>query len=181
MNVRTLCLAILNIQDATGYEIKKLSIEGPFQHFAEVSYGSIYPALAKLESDGMVSCHTQAQDGKPDRKIYTITTAGKAEFIKLINVMPKPDIFKSEFLLLSINADIADVNLLDEAISAQIEQYEAELEMMTNVLEECDQPSLRWTAEYGKATLGAKLQYLKNNKSQLLKLAQKPKPAQAAE
>ena len=186
MNVRTLCLAILNIRNATGYEIKKLCLEGEFQHFAEVSFGSIYPALSKLEAEGLVSCHKQTQDGKPNRKNYSITTAGKAEFIKLINVLPKPDKFKSEFLLLSLNAQIAECQLLEEAISAQICQYEGEYEMIEKLIEGCDQPALVWTVNYGKATLAAKIKYLKNNRQQLLDLA-KPKAtahpftAQAAE
>jgi len=181
MNVRTLCLAILNLQDATGYEIKKLCIEGRFQHFVETSFGSIYPALSKLEKDGSVTCQTQAQDGKPDRKIYSITDAGRIEFIKLINVMPKPDNFKSEFLLLSINAEIASRELLEAAIDAQFFQYQGELEMIESVLEECDQPALLWTAKYGKATLEAKINYLKNNKDQLLAMAGVSLTAQAAE
>ena len=157
MSVRTLCLAILNIQDATGYEIKKHCIDGRFQHFVETSFGSIYPALAKLENEGLVTCHTQAQDGKPDRKIYSITDEGRIEFIKAINVMPQPDKFKSEFLLLSINAEIASRELLETAIDAQFFQYQGELEMIESVLEEVDQPALLWTANYGKATLEAKI------------------------
>ena len=168
MNVKTLCLAILNIQDATGYEIKKLSIEGPFQHFVEVSFGSIYPTLAKLESENFVSCHTQAQDGKPDRKIYSITNEGRTKFVKLINVAPKLDIFKSEFLLLCLNADLASRELLDQAFRVQIQQYEDELAVLKNVLEIRDQPTLVWTANYGISTLSAKIDYLKSNKHHLL-------------
>jgi PadR family transcriptional regulator AphA len=181
MNVRTLCLAILNLQDATGYEIKKLSIEGCFQHFVEVSFGSIYPALSKLEKDGLVSCRAEAQDGKPDRKVYSITTSGREEFIKLINVLPQPDKFKSEFLLLSINADLARVDILQAAIGAQLSQYQSELEMIDCLLEDTDQPALVWTANYGKTVLQAKMAYMNENKDQLLKLAQNSLTAQAAE
>ncbi|MEM7464992.1 MAG: PadR family transcriptional regulator, partial [Pseudomonadota bacterium] len=52
MNVRTLILAILNKQDASGYEIKKLSSEGRFSYFVDISFGSIYPTLARLEEEG---------------------------------------------------------------------------------------------------------------------------------
>ena len=49
MNVRTICLAILYDAEATGYEIRKLSVEGEYSYFIDASYGAIYPALAKLE------------------------------------------------------------------------------------------------------------------------------------
>ena len=55
MSVRTLCLAILNFGDATGYEIRKLSTEGKFRYFIEASFGSIYPTLARLEAEGLVT------------------------------------------------------------------------------------------------------------------------------
>jgi len=181
MNVKTLCLAILNLQDATGYEIKKLSTEGPFQHFVEISFGSIYPALAKLESDRLVTCKAQTQDGKPDKKIYSITATGRVEFIESINVMPKQDKFISEFLLLAINADIANRDILNAAIDAQISQYEGDLAMIDGVLDECEQAALVWTATYGKVTVEAKLAYLKNNKDKLLKLADNSMSAQAAQ
>lgn len=181
MNVRTLCLAILNIQDATGYEIKKLSTEGEFQHFVEVSFGSIYPALSKLEQDGMVSSHIATQDGKPNRKIYSITTQGKSEFINLINVLPKPDKFKSEFLLLSLNADIASHALLEQAINCQLVQYANEMGMIDNLLTDCDQPALIWTANYGRAVIETKIKYLTDKKDQLLAIAPKHQIAKAAE
>ena len=181
MNVKTLCLAILNIQDATGYEIKKLSIEGEFQHFVEVSFGSIYPALSKLEHDVFVSCHIETQDGKPNRKIYSITAEGRAEFVNLINVLPKPDKFKSEFLLLSLNADIASRDLLEKAIDAQLLQYGGEMKMMDDLLADCDQPALTWTANYGRSVIEAKIKYLKENKDQLLELAPDYNVVKAAE
>ena len=49
MNVRTLCLSILYEEEASGYDIRRMCTEGNFAYFVEASYGSIYPALAKLE------------------------------------------------------------------------------------------------------------------------------------
>ena len=77
MNVRTICLAILFEGEATGYEIRKLSVEGDFSYFIDASFGSIYPALAKLEAENLVSSHVEQQEGKPSKKIYAITEAGR--------------------------------------------------------------------------------------------------------
>ena len=181
MNVRTLCLAILQVDDATGYEIKKASTEGLFQHFVDVSYGSIYPGLAKLEKDGMVTCHALAQTGKPDRKVYSITELGRVEFINSINVMPQPDKFKSEFLLLAINANLANPQILEAAVDAQIAYHENELAMMREALEECDQPALIWTVNYGIKTIEAQREYLIENKNQLLEFAGQSLMPSAAE
>lgn len=55
MDVKTLCLGILNRADATGYEIKKACDDGPLGHFQVAGFGSIYPALNFLRGDGLVS------------------------------------------------------------------------------------------------------------------------------
>ena len=95
MNTQSLILAILNFEDASGYEIKKESSEGAFSYFVDISYGSIYPTLAKLEADGLVEGRSEAQSGKPDKKVYSITDKGREEFISTLSVAPQKDKFKS--------------------------------------------------------------------------------------
>ena len=73
MNVRTLCLGILSLQEASGYEIKKDVEDGLFSHFIDASFGSIYPALTQLAAEGYVTVREEEQTGKPDKKVYAIT------------------------------------------------------------------------------------------------------------
>ncbi len=80
MDIRTLCLGILTWGDASGYEIKKI-FEDRLSYFYEASYGSIYPALTKLTDDGLVSCRAEAQDKRPDKKVYAITPTGRMAFM----------------------------------------------------------------------------------------------------
>ena len=80
MNVRTLCLSVLYDGDATGYDIRRLCADGEFSYFVEASYGSIYPALAKLEADRLVTSRAEQQDGRPARKVYSITEMGRLAF-----------------------------------------------------------------------------------------------------
>ena len=77
MNVRTICLAILFEGESTGYEIRKLSVEGEYSYFVDASFGAIYPALQKLEADKLVTSRVEQQDGKPAKKIYVITELGR--------------------------------------------------------------------------------------------------------
>ena len=71
MDVRTICLGILTRGDATGYEIKNLFEDDGYQHFVEASFGSIYPALNRLTEEGLVSVRAEAQEKRPDRKVYS--------------------------------------------------------------------------------------------------------------
>ena len=133
MDVKTLCLGILSQGDATGYEIKK-QFENGYSHFYEASFGSIYPALARLTEDGCVSCTQQVQDKRPDKKIYTITAAGRLAFLDELNKMPGRDRIRSEFLATMLFGDLLSPSQLDNVIETKLTEYRRELANM----EACD-------------------------------------------
>lgn len=108
MDVKTLCLGILTLGDATGYEIRKQFEAGPFAHFYDASYGSIYPALGRLLKDGLVDVTEHAQDGKPDKKVYSLTAEGREVFVKALGEMPGPDKLRSETLIRFFFAEMMD-------------------------------------------------------------------------
>ena len=81
MDVKTVCLGMLTDGDASGYDLKK-HFECSFGHFFPAGYGSIYPALATLARNGLVEFEEIPQDGKPDRKVYSITEKGREELMR---------------------------------------------------------------------------------------------------
>lgn len=167
MNVRTLCLGILSFEDATGYEIRKMSIDGKYSHFVDASYGSIYPALNKLEADGLVTYREETQPGKPARKIYSIAPAGRAELAKSLCEPPSADIFRSEFLMIAISAEMLPRDVVTKAIDTHKANLEQELGMIEQI--ECNSipPSFQWAARYGKHCMGQSLKFLEENRSAL--------------
>lgn len=60
---------------ASGYELKRYFSKS-IRHFWSAELSQIYPALAKLERDGLLSGKRQASEKGPDRKVYTRTKAG---------------------------------------------------------------------------------------------------------
>lgn len=79
-------LAQLMNGPAHGYLIAKIinDIIGPF---ARLSYGRLYPLLAKLEENGLITAEVDSRGKQPDRhlRIYTITDAGRMRFQILMN------------------------------------------------------------------------------------------------
>lgn len=71
--LRLYLLKLLDEQPRHGYEVISL-LEDRFLGFYAPSAGTVYPRLAKLESEGLVE-HEEA-DG---RKVYRLTDAGRAE------------------------------------------------------------------------------------------------------
>lgn len=81
MDIKTMLLGFLMTRSMTGYELKKkFSIS--FSFFSALSYGSIYPALKKMEQKGWITLKVEIQDGLPNRKVYTITEAGRKIFLE---------------------------------------------------------------------------------------------------
>lgn len=68
-------LGILSGGEAYGYEISAMLAEAGI---GEVKGGTLYPALAKLEEEGLVSPVWRSGEGGPNRKYYRITEVGRA-------------------------------------------------------------------------------------------------------
>ena len=105
MDSRTLCLGVLMLGDATGYEIKKSFEEGPFAHFHHSGFGSIYPALGKLHDEGLVTCQELAQQGRPAKKVYSITSSGIDALKEAVASQPATDKIRSDTLFMFFFAD----------------------------------------------------------------------------
>lgn len=80
-------LGILRDGAQYGYKLKRL-IEGMTGYFGRVSYGSLYPALAKLRKAGYVAATKESGRG-PARIIYDLTPGGRKAFDDL---MRDPDV-----------------------------------------------------------------------------------------
>jgi DNA-binding PadR family transcriptional regulator len=81
MDVKTILLGSLFDKSLSGYDLKKL-FSLSFAFFSGLSYGSIYPALKKLEQAGLITMKLEIQENAPNRKVYTITEAGKQTFLE---------------------------------------------------------------------------------------------------
>src|SRR3546814_16025171 len=100
MDAKTLCLGVLSRGAASGYEIKKAFEEGPFSHFHQASFGSIYPALNALSADGLVAVRAQAQQKRPAKKIYSLTPKGRNALLAALMATPGPDALRSDRLFI---------------------------------------------------------------------------------
>src|SRR5690606_10118067 len=130
MDVRTLCLGVLTLGKASGYEIKK-RLEGPFRYFYDASFGSIYPALNRLQEQGLVTCEHEAQHKRPDKKVYALTGEGRLALVRELSELPGPDRVRSEFLVTLMFADLLPTRHVSRILDERIEQHRqmlAELE-----------------------------------------------------
>ncbi len=98
MDVQSVLLGFLMKSSMTGYDLRK-AFSISFSFFSELSYGSIYPSLKKMEARGLISKQVEIQDGAPNRKVYTITEAGKKAFLDALRSQFVPEQPKSAFCM----------------------------------------------------------------------------------
>jgi DNA-binding PadR family transcriptional regulator len=91
-------LGLLAQGPKSGYDIKR-EVEEVLSHFWHESYGHIYPVLKRLWDHGLVSRRTEAQAGRPDRIVYTITNDGRAELERWLSEPVERTPPRNEFLL----------------------------------------------------------------------------------
>ena len=77
-DLSTLVLGLLQDGGMHGYEIAR-RIREVSEKSLQVAEGRLYPVLHKLELDGLVQAEWIPQEGKPPRKVYTLTEAGHGE------------------------------------------------------------------------------------------------------
>ncbi|WP_421657172.1 PadR family transcriptional regulator [Leptothermofonsia sp. ETS-13] len=69
-------LAVLVEEPCSGYDLRK-RFEGSVGFFWKASFQQIYRELTKLEEQGLLSSQSIQQESRPDKKIYSVTEAGR--------------------------------------------------------------------------------------------------------
>jgi PadR family transcriptional regulator AphA len=180
MNVKTLCLSILFEGESTGYEIRKMSVEGECSYFVDASYGSIYPALAKLEAEGLVTSRIEQQAGKPAKKIYAITEAGRQSFIASLFERLGEDEFRSEFLLFARFVSELPASLVELRLRERLQMLADQIAELDKVAKDHSHPADAWVISYGRTCLSIAREYIDTHMHELVALARPEAGARAA-
>ncbi len=81
-------LGLLTYSPMTGYDLKQI-FDTSINHFWSAQQSQIYRELAALESKGFVEFHIEPQEGRPDRKVYSIIAAGEKELQDWLEGFPQ--------------------------------------------------------------------------------------------
>jgi PadR family transcriptional regulator, regulatory protein AphA len=172
MDVRTICLGILTRGEATGYEIKKLFEDGGYQHFVEASFGSIYPALNQLTREGLVQVRSEAQDKRPDRKVYSITQAGRSQFLASLMKPLTEDRHRSPFVFAMLFSHLLPPARVSELVDSYLRQSEAKLGQLNKT--QVQSRGEEFAIGLGKAIYAAVIDFLHAHRAHLEAPARRP-------
>jgi DNA-binding PadR family transcriptional regulator len=131
MSLEFAVLGFLNYHPYTGYDLKKI-FDNSVQHFWHADQSQIYRTLARLTEQGYVLMEKIPQEDRPDRKVYTITAAGRLALLKWLSAPPPLDGPHSASLVQVFFAG----QLSDEEVLAKFKSFTA---LMRAILAQYDQ------------------------------------------
>ncbi len=131
MSIKYAMLGILAEKDLHGYELKS-SFDEKVGDFWSLNYGQIYSTLDRLEKEDLVSHDRQAQERRPDRKIYRITPKGRNELKEwLATPVNKVRALRDEFFIKLVFMDKNDSSPVLELIEKQKALYLKQMSLLT--------------------------------------------------
>jgi DNA-binding PadR family transcriptional regulator len=100
-------LALLAAGPAHGYELK-LALEERFGSvLPPLNAGQIYTTLARLDRDGLVEGGDVAQDGRPNKRVYELTAAGRKALDEWVDAPTPATRLKDEFFMKLVLAGLS--------------------------------------------------------------------------
>ena len=102
--VTPVILGLLAHRPRSGYDIKAV-VDRSTRFFWAASYGQIYPELSRLEAEGLIDGE-DSPNGRRARRVYRLTTAGRAALVEWLNGPIETVELRDESLLRLFLADV---------------------------------------------------------------------------
>ena len=119
-------LALLENENASGYDLARHFAHSA-GHIWSATHQQIYLELGKLHQAGWVSYDVVSQDGKPDKKVYGITTDGTGELIRWLQRPSSLKRVREPLLIKVLGSHLIDTDQLIEELKRQREDNEISL------------------------------------------------------
>ena len=129
-------LGLIHMQPQTGYDLRKLFATTPMGHYSS-SPGAIYPALKRLEKEGLIAGKVADGDTLRPKRIYTATAKGIEALSDWVSqpvvkddLLHKDDELMLRFALMGSVVDDATTRRFLRQMSDVLDQYIPELEQI---------------------------------------------------
>ena len=110
MTISTLGYALLGLlarEPQSGYQLAK-HLKRPIGCFWSAGHSQIYPELGRLHTAGLVSFEPVQQQERPNKKVYSLTSAGRSALASWVVEDSLPTAGRSDLLLKAYSVWLAD-------------------------------------------------------------------------
>ncbi|MFF5084442.1 PadR family transcriptional regulator [Actinoplanes sp. NPDC000266] len=119
MSLRHAVLAALSQGEASGYELAK-RFDVAVADYWSATPQQLYRDLEKLERDGLVAARVVEQRRRPNKRVFTLTAAGRQALREFVREPAKPAAIRDEFLVKLQAGNAEDVDALIAAAEARL-------------------------------------------------------------
>jgi DNA-binding PadR family transcriptional regulator len=132
--MRNAVLALLADEPAHGYEIKRALEQRFGTVLAPLNAGQVYVTLQRLQRDELVADDAVAQAGRPDKRVYRLTAAGRRALEQWLGAPSAPTRLRDDFFMKLVLAHSMGLADPAELIDRQRETYLRALGELERVL-----------------------------------------------
>lgn len=101
---------------SSGYDLAR-RFDKSIGQFWTATHQQVYKVLARMESDGWIASTHVAQDGRPDKKVYDPTAAGRAELRAWLALPAEREATRSDLAVKIRGASYGDPALVAEEVA----------------------------------------------------------------
>jgi DNA-binding PadR family transcriptional regulator len=121
MSLRHAVLAALLEGEASGYELAK-RFDVSVANFWSATPQQLYRDLERLEVDGLVSARVVEQQRRPNKRVFTLTTAGRDELHAFTQEPARPVAMRDDLLVKLQALDVGDAEAVIKSLEARLER-----------------------------------------------------------
>lgn len=132
MSLKHAILVLLEQEDSSGYDLLKRFKEH-LGFFWQASHQQIYKQLGQMHDAALINCQLEAQSGRPDKKIYSISAAGKQLLIDWMNSQSKQQKVNDSLLVKLYGGHIVDPAVLLADMQHSRQQHEKTLGLLKSM------------------------------------------------
>ncbi|MFJ8039251.1 PadR family transcriptional regulator [Kitasatospora sp. NPDC096147] len=133
MALRHAVLAALLDGEYSGYQLAKAFDIG-VANFWHALPQQLYAELAKLEKDGLVSGRQVLQEGRPNKRLFQVTEAGRAELEAFAETVAKPSFIRDDLMVKVQAADRIGTAAVLAQLDERAEMAASKIDFLTELL-----------------------------------------------
>ncbi|WP_433522574.1 PadR family transcriptional regulator [Nocardia pseudovaccinii] len=132
-------LVSLTERAGSGYELAR-RFDKSIGFFWRATHQQIYRVLKRMEESGWLTSEAVTQEGRPDKKVYSVNEAGRAELARWIAAPSDTSIPRNELGVKIRAAAHGDIGALRDEVARHREQHNQRLELFL-LIEKRDFPA----------------------------------------
>lgn len=127
MALRDAVLAALLDSEASGYDLAK-GFDASVANYWMATPQQLYRELDRLAVEGLIEARVVEQERRPNKRVYTLTDAGRDAVREFTEAPPKPSVMRDELMVKVAAVEGGNPDAVCAAIGEQVRRSTAKLE-----------------------------------------------------